>query len=103
MNIRIPSLYFCSLLLSSHAFAQTPAQCIENPQREYTCERTIVKKTDPNYVANGKILTPTICVCVSDFEPLIGGQSDDKTKEQALIWLEDWSLTQQDLLQLLRY
>ena len=88
---------------NSTALAQEPQQCIEDPQRDFPCEHYIVKKSDPEVLARSALDTPMVCICVSDFTQRFEQQGEDDATETTNVWLEQWQLTHQDLLQLLRY
>ncbi len=94
------TISFLLAILGQTAQAQEPLECIENPKRELACERLILKKTDPNVMRNTPLESPTVCICIADFMP---DKETGEMPEQADAWLNDWGLTHQDLVALLRY
>ena len=92
------------IFMSSSTLAQEQA-CIERKDKAIACERLLIKKTDPRVQMSSKASSPTVCICVSDFEHIVNSEATvSLTTQQAVEEvLSEWQLTEQQLLQLLRY
>ncbi|WP_124916949.1 hypothetical protein [Alteromonas flava] len=103
--MRLMSLVLCGLgcLLSTAGFTQEPQQCIQNPARELPCPHVLIKKTDPIVQQQANIQTSTVCICVSDFAPLLEANDNTELQEQSRAWLAPWQLSETQFIRLMRY